>query len=158
MDRTLVHKSLGEIATTLVEDNVYLRLLDGNDYKHFSDLSTGQRCTVVLPIILEHRDRILIVDQPEDHIDNAFIVDTLIKALLHRSPEAQIVFSTHNANIPVLGDADLVVHMGSDGRRGFVSVAAPLETPQVVKSILSVMEGGAEAFQHRARFYAKQQT
>jgi ABC-type lipoprotein export system ATPase subunit/peptidoglycan hydrolase CwlO-like protein len=148
--------NLGEIATTLVEDNVYLRLLDGNDYKDFSQLSTGQRCTVVLPIILEHRDRILIVDQPEDHIDNAFIVETLIKALLHRSSNAQIIFSTHNANIPVLGNADLVVHMGSDGRRGFVSVAAPLETPEVVESILSVMEGGIKAFEQRADFYANQ--
>jgi ABC-type lipoprotein export system ATPase subunit/flagellar motility protein MotE (MotC chaperone) len=148
--------NVGEIATTLVEDNVYLRLLDGNDYKDFSELSTGQRCTVVLPIILEHKDRILIVDQPEDHIDNSFIVETLIKALLHRSSDAQIIFSTHNANIPVLGNADLVVHMGSDGRRGFVSAAAPLETPQVVESILSVMEGGVEAFKQRAGFYGNQ--
>jgi DNA repair exonuclease SbcCD ATPase subunit len=148
--------NLGEIATTLVEDNVYLSLLDGNDYKDFSELSTGQRCTVVLPIILEHKDRVLIVDQPEDHIDNAFIVETLIKALLHRSSDAQIIFSTHNANIPVLGNADLVIHMGSDGRRGFVSIAASLETPQVVESILSVMEGGANAFEQRSRFYAKQ--
>jgi hypothetical protein len=56
----------------------------------------------------------------------------------------------------VLGNADLVVHMGSDGRRGFVSVAAPLETPEVVESILSVMEGGIKAFKQRADFYANQ--
>jgi energy-coupling factor transporter ATP-binding protein EcfA2 len=156
--RVLSHlreNNLGEIATILVEDTIYFRLLDGNDYKDFGHLSTGQRCTVILPIILEHRDRIVIVDQPEDHIDNAFIVETLIKALLQRPPDSQIIFSTHNANIPVLGNADLVVHMGSDGRRGFVSTAAPLETSDIVRAISSVMEGGAEAFRRRAQFYAK---
>jgi ABC-type cobalamin/Fe3+-siderophores transport system ATPase subunit len=82
------------------------------------DLSTVQRCTVVLPLILEHSDRILVVDQPEDHIDNAFIVDTLIKSILRRSTSSQVILSTHNANIPVLGEAQLVVQLASDGRRG----------------------------------------
>jgi hypothetical protein len=82
------------------------------------DLSTVQRCTVVLPLILEHSDRILVVDQPEDRIDNAFIVDTLIKSILRRSTSSQVILSTHNANIPVLGEAQLVVQLASDGRRG----------------------------------------
>lgn len=52
-------------------------------------------------------ERILIVDQPEDHIDNAFIADTLIKSILARPANGQLLFSTHNANIPVLGSATL---------------------------------------------------
>jgi ABC-type lipoprotein export system ATPase subunit len=148
----------GRLATTLVEDNVYFKLLDGQDYKDFSALSTGQRCTVVLPILLEHTGRILIVDQPEDHIDNSFIVDTLIKSLSERNISGQIIFATHNANIPVLGNADHVVQMGSDGRRGFVAVAGPLESPAVVKAIVTVMEGGADAFRRRAQFYSKHKT
>lgn len=146
---------LGEIATVLVEDEVSLQLLDGGDYKDFSDLSTGQRCTVVLPLILEHKERILIIDQPEDHIDNAFITDTLITAILRRSNEGQMILTTHNANIPVLGDAHRVFHMGSDGRRGFVLTAAALDDQQVVEAISTVMEGGVEAFRRRAEFYKK---
>lgn len=146
---------LGSLATVAVDDDVSFRLLDGQDYKEIAELSTGQRCTVVLPLVLCHTDRILIVDQPEDHIDNAFIAETLIRAVLARDPSSQIIFSTHNANIPVLGNADRVVHLGSDGRRGFALAAAPLEDPGIVTSISTVMEGGAEAFERRASFYGR---
>jgi ABC-type lipoprotein export system ATPase subunit len=148
---------LGTIGTSLVEDDVCFELLDGGDYKDISDLSTGQRCTVILPVVLQHRDRLLIVDQPEDHIDNAFIADTLIKSILQRAQDGQIVFSTHNPNIPVLGAADMVVHLESDGRRGFVASAAPLDDPTTVNAITTVMEGGEEAFRRRAEFYQQHQ-
>jgi energy-coupling factor transporter ATP-binding protein EcfA2 len=147
--------NLGELATVLVEDEVQLQLLDGTDYKNIAELSTGQRCTVVLPLVLGHKDRILIVDQPEDHIDNAFIVETLIRAISVRRESDQMIFSTHNANIPVLGNADRVIQLGSDGRRGFLVRAAELENADVVEAITAVMEGGAEAFNKRAEFYAR---
>ena len=115
-----------------VEDNVRLQLLDGQDYKDIRQLSTGQRCTVILPLVLQHTRTMLIVDQPEDHIDNAFIVDTLIRSLVSRDQDSQIIFSTHNANIPVLGNADRVMQLGSDGMRGFVVASAPLEDNRVV--------------------------
>jgi ATPase subunit of ABC transporter with duplicated ATPase domains len=145
--------NLGALATVLVDDDVSLQLLDGKVYKPMKDLSTGQRCTVVLPIVLRHIDRMLIVDQPEDHIDNAFIADTLIKAILARSEQSQLLFSTHNANIPVLGNAERVIQLGSDGRRGFVMHEGQLEEPVIVNAITSVMEGGLEAFRQRAKFY-----
>ncbi|WP_211206632.1 ATP-binding protein [Wenxinia marina] len=151
----LKEADLGSIATVPVEDYVTFSLLDGADHKDIADLSTGQRCTVILPLVLRHVDRLLIVDQPEDHIDNAFIADTLIKAILARPANGQLIFSTHNANIPVLGNADFVVQLESDGRRGFPLVAAPLSSANVVQAISSVMEGGAEAFRRRAAFYAQ---
>ena len=147
---------LGALATVVVEDFVAFQLLDGPEYKDISELSTGQRCTVVLPIVLCHTERLLIVDQPEDHIDNAFIADTLIRGVLARSANGQIIFSTHNANIPVLGNADRVIDfLGSDGRRGFALAAAGLNEPAVVSAITTVMEGGAEAFERRASFYGR---
>jgi energy-coupling factor transporter ATP-binding protein EcfA2 len=144
-----------EILTAKVEDDIKLELLDGTEYKGIESLSTGQRCTVVLPIILEHKDRVLIMDQPEDHLDNAFIVDTLLKAILNRGSDGQLLLSTHNANIPVLGNASRLFVMGSDGRRGFVERSGDLEDPSIVRAITSLMEGGAEAFERRARFYKK---
>ena len=159
--RTLAHLGecdLGALATVTVEDSVALQLLDGTDYKDIADLSTGQRCTVVLPLVLRHADRILIVDQPEDHIDNAFIADTLIVSVLARGNDGQIVFSTHNANIPVLGNADRVIQLGSDGKRGFPLLASSLDDSDVVNAIVAVMEGGAEAFSMRAGFYDHQKT
>ena len=144
---------LGALATVIVEDTVALQLLDGADYKGIADVSTGQRCTVILPLILQHTGRVLIVDQPEDHIDNAFIVDTLIASILARRTGEQVIFSTHNANIPVLGNANRVIQLGSDGRRGFPILASDLDDPAVVNAITTIMEGGTEAFQRRATFY-----
>ena len=144
---------LGEISTCLVEDDIRFMLLDGSEFKDIISLSTGQRCTVILPIVLEHEDKIVIVDQPEDHIDNAFIADTLIKSLSNRAASAQLIFTTHNANIPVLGNADKVIQMASDGRRGYVRLADSLEHPTVVDAISNVMEGGRFAFAKRAEFY-----
>lgn len=144
---------LGVLATVSVEDTVALQLLDGTDYKDIVELSTGQRCTVILPLILRHSERVLIVDQPEDHIDNAFIVDTLIASVLARRTDSQIIFSTHNPNIPVLGNADRVIQLSSDGRRGFPILVSSLDDPSVVNAITTIMEGGAEAFKRRATFY-----
>jgi len=147
---------LGIIATAPVDDDVTFSLMDGPDYKDISELSTGQRCTVILPLVLRHMERILIVDQPEDHIDNAFIADTLIKSILARPANGQLLFSTHNANIPVLGSADFVVQLGSDGRRGFPIAYGALADAPVVHAITSVMEGGEAAFRQRADFYRSQ--
>lgn len=147
--------SLEELATCNLEDEAEFSLLDGGDYKDLTEISTGQRCTIVLPILLEHKHRILVLDQPEDHIDNAFITDTIIKALEARSDEGQIIVSTHNANIPVLGDADLVVQMASDGRLGFVKNAGELEAAPTIEAITGLMEGGREAFRRRATVYAR---
>ena len=151
----LFDEGLPDLAACILEDEANFFLLDGGDYKNLAELSTGQRCTVILPILLEHRDRILVFDQPEDHIDNAFIAETVIKALASRSQEGQIIISTHNANIPVLGAADIVVHMASDGRRGYVQNSAPLERVEIIDAITSLMEGGKSAFERRAQIYRR---
>jgi ATPase subunit of ABC transporter with duplicated ATPase domains len=143
------------IISVALEDAVDFELLDGADFKPMDSLSVGQRCTIVLSILLQNPDRVLIVDQPEDHLDNAFIVETLIGAIRKRSAEGQILFSTHNANIPVLGEAVRVARLASNGRRGFVMHAEPLDHPKTVAAITGVMEGGIEAFRTRADFYRR---
>lgn len=145
--------SINSIATVKLEDEVTFELLDGSETKDLSELSTGQRCTVILPVILEHRESSLIVDQPEDHIDNAFIVETLIASIRRRHGQGQTIVTTHNANVPVLGEAEEVIHLNSDGTRGYVMASGPLLETKIVDAISSVMEGGREAFKCRANFY-----
>ena len=118
-------------------------------------LSIGQRCTAVLPVLLERHGDVLIIDQPEDHLDNAFVTSTLVESLRKRPLGHQVVLSSHNANIPVLGEADRVIYMTSNGRRGYYEHAGQLEERQVVDAITSVMEGGTEAFSRRAEFYSE---
>jgi hypothetical protein len=150
-------QGLASILTAPLDDLVTLRLLDGGDYKDTESLSTGQRCTVVLPILLAHDERPVIVDQPEDHLDNGFIVETVIQAIRNRR-RGQMIFSTHNANIPVLGEAAQVIVMGSDGRHGFVRHSGSLDDGASVEAITTIMEGGRDAFQRRAAFYGQKST
>lgn len=145
---------LADIITCNIEDNVRMTLLDGVEYKDIATLSAGQRCTVVLSIVLQHKERTLIIDQPEDHLDNAFIASTVIKSLRERKGLGQVILSTHNANIPVLGEADLVIELTSDGRNGYIQLAQPLKHPDAVQAITNVMEGGRDAFLLRSKFYA----
>jgi ABC-type Mn2+/Zn2+ transport system ATPase subunit len=153
----LREQSGAALFTARVEDDIRLELMDGTDYKGIDFLSMGQRCTVILPIILHHTERMIILDQPEDHLDNAFVVGTLVKAIAGRGKGAQTIVATHNPNIPVLGDAARVIHLDSDGSQCFVRASGIVTAPRVVDAITTIMEGGREAFARRADFYAKNQ-
>jgi ABC-type transport system involved in cytochrome c biogenesis ATPase subunit len=144
---------LGNVLTASMKDEIHLSLLDRGNYKGIDDLSIGQRCTVALSIILENNNRVLIIDQPEDHLDNEFIVNTLMKSLIDRAANAQTIISSHNANIPVLGNAKKVINLDSNGRSGFIKCAGALDDVMVKKTIESIMEGGKDAFIRRASFY-----
>lgn len=146
---------LANIVAANLQDGVSIQLLDGVDYKPSDELSIGQRCTVVLPILLAARRGILLIDQPEDHLDNAFVASTLVASLRGRGSDEQYIFSSHNANLPVLGEADQVIHLGSNGRHAYILSAGGLAEPRVVEAISTVMEGGMEAFDIRARFYGE---
>jgi ABC-type cobalamin/Fe3+-siderophores transport system ATPase subunit len=106
-----------------------------------------------LPLLLAQDPDLAVLDQPEDHLDNAFVVDTVVDVLRGRREGAQRVIATHNANIPVLGEADRVIVLGSSGRQAFVAQEGSLDRSEVVSEITRLMEGGAEAFRKRAAFY-----
>lgn len=149
----LKHSNLANIVAAPIDDGISLQLLDGAEYKDSENVSIGQRCTTVLPVLLSQHGGILMVDQPEDHLDNSFIAGTVVAALRDRHAADQLIFVSHNANIPVLGGADMVVVMESDGKRGFAAHSGTLDDARSVKAISDVMEGGDEAFARRAKFY-----
>lgn len=147
--------SLAKILVSDVEDTFDFFLFDNGMYKAFSHLSVGQRCTVILPIILQNENQVVILDQPEDHIDNAFIAETLIPAIKKCSNTGQLIIITHNANIPVLGEADNIIHLESDGRRGYIKEVGGLNNKNISNTISKIMEGGKDAFNIRAGFYSR---
>jgi energy-coupling factor transporter ATP-binding protein EcfA2 len=150
--------TLAGLARVRLEDMVDFRLRDGALDKSVDELSTGQKCSVTLPIVMSERDRSLILDQPEDHLDNAFLVSNVVNGLVSRTVGgAQTIVATHNANIPVLGAADNVVVLTSDGTTGAVDVQGPFDAPDVVDRITRIMEGGREAFARRSSFYSRYQ-
>ena len=149
----LAGERLDDILAAPLDDTVDFALLDGQDYKATRHLSMGQRCTIVLPLLLAEQRESIVLDQPEDHLDNAFIVDTLVQAVRERAADGQVIVATHNANLPVLGAAGRVIVLASDGRHGFVASSSGLEEPESVHAITTLMEGGREAFARRAAFY-----
>jgi energy-coupling factor transporter ATP-binding protein EcfA2 len=122
------------------------------NFKDASDLSRGQKCTALLPILLARRDSPLIIDQPEDNLDNHFIFETVVNAVQRLKRRRQMIFITHNANIPVLAEADLVLVMNSDGRIGAVETSGTVD--QCREQIIDLLEGGREAFELRSKRYA----
>jgi ABC-type lipoprotein export system ATPase subunit len=103
-------------------DKPIIELKDGQDYKDSSQLSTGQKCTTILPILLLESENPLLVDQPEDNLDNAFIYETVVKSLREAKGKRQLIFVTHNPNIPVLGDSERVFVLRSTGRKAKIEV------------------------------------
>jgi DNA repair exonuclease SbcCD ATPase subunit len=121
-------------------------------FKDASDLSRGQKCTALLPILLARRDNPLIIDQPEDNLDNHFIFETVVNAVQRMKNRRQMIFITHNANIPVLAEAELVLVMTSDGRIGAIEKRGSVD--ECREQIIDLLEGGREAFELRSKRYA----
>ena len=125
------------------------------NFKKLSQLSKGQRATALLLILLADSDKPLVIDQPEDDLDNRFVYDGVVKQLRKLKGRRQIIASTHNANIPVLGDAELVLTLqaSSDHAELDLDTVGSLDIVSVRKSIENILEGGAEAFSSRRRIY-----
>jgi AAA domain len=139
------------IETVALEDRPCIELLDGNKYKESPNLSTGQRCTTILPILLVQSERPLLIDQPEDNLDNAFIYETIVKALRSVKGGRQVIFVTHNPNIPVLGEAERVFVFSSDGHHASLQQVGTVD--ECKEKIEQILEGGREAFlQRKARY------
>ena len=142
---------LSGLETVDLEDEPLIELKDGADYKNSAGLSTGQRCTVILPILLLQSERPLLIDQPEDNLDNAFVYDTIVRNLQEAKGGRQLIFATHNPNIPVLGEADRVFVFSSDGRKGRVTHTGRVD--DVKDQVEHLLEGGKEAFVLRMQRY-----
>jgi DNA repair exonuclease SbcCD ATPase subunit len=141
---------------TAIEDRIAIELnvstTESPHFKDASDLSRGQKCTALLPILLARRDNPLIIDQPEDNLDNHFIFETIVNAVRRTKKRRQMIFITHNANIPVLAEAELVLVMNSDGRVGAVEKCGTVD--ECREQIIELLEGGREAFELRSKRYA----
>jgi energy-coupling factor transporter ATP-binding protein EcfA2 len=145
-----------ELEVVEIEDRVRIELNVGTGaeplFKDAAELSRGQKCTALLPLLLARTNNPLIIDQPEDNLDNHFIYETVVNSIKRLKTRRQMFFITHNANIPVLADAELIIVMNSDGRMGFVERSGSVDHCR--DQIVDLLEGGKEAFELRRRRYA----
>lgn len=131
-------------------------------WRRLDDLSTGQKATAVLLLLLLESDAPLIVDQPEDDLDNRFITEEIVPRMREEKERRQFVFSTHNANIPVLGDAELILGLtpvgeAEEGRAGVAREhMGSIDDSPVRELIENLLEGGKDAFEKRRNRYGFQ--
>lgn len=144
-------ENLALLETVDLDDAPTIELKDGAGYKDSVCLSTGQKCTTILPILLMESVNPLLIDQPEDNLDNRFVFETIVRSIQRVKKGRQLIFVTHNPNIPVLGDADMVIVMESDGEHGRSTMSGTVDHCE--KPIVNLLEGGADAFRQRGNRY-----
>lgn len=132
----------------------YLKVIDdGNSqssYKRSEELSMGQRCTTVLPIVFSVSTNPLIVDQPEDNLDNKYIADRIHSIIGSQKEYRQIIFVTHNPNIPVLADSEYNLFLKFEKKSGIEKYGT---IDEVKDNIIYLLEGGRNAFVRRKEKY-----
>ena len=115
--------------------------------------SIGQRASALILFILMQSDNdIILIDQPEDDLDNKIIYDEVITAIAKKKQDIQFIFATHNANIPVLGDAERIFVVEYQDTTIDIS-QGNIDLKSTHKQIVDIMEGGEEAFDKRQLIY-----
>ena len=122
----------------------------------FSEASAGQQATALLSVLLNQEGSPLLIDQPEDDIDNRAIND-IIQNIWQAKNKRQLIFTSHNANLVVNGDAELVVccdyKESSQQTQGEIKYEGAIDNPEIKKEITLIMEGGEKAFKLRKEKY-----
>jgi hypothetical protein len=132
---------------------------DAPTWQTLEALSTGQKATAVLLLLLLESEAPLVVDQPEDDLDNRFITEGVVPIMRQEKRRRQFVFSTHNANIPVLGDAELILGLvaAGEGKEGHAKIApehmGSIDSKPVRELVEEILEGGKDAFEMRRSKY-----
>ncbi|MBD3309158.1 AAA family ATPase, partial [candidate division KSB3 bacterium] len=124
---------------------------DGQRFRSIQEGSPGQKTAALLAFLLSYGEEPLILDQPEDDLDNHLIYDLIVTQLREVKRDRQIIVVTHNANIVVNGDAELIVALAVRGGETQKECEGSLQEKLVRDIICAVMEGGRKAFEDRYR-------
>lgn len=145
-----ISDNLEELLTFRVQDRFTIKYNE----KPLKDHSLGQRATALILFLLAQKETdVLIIDQPEDDLDNQTIYEDVIKEVKGLKGDMQFIFATHNANIPVLGDSEKIVSCTYLESKIEISDGT-IDEHNMQKQIVTIMEGGEEAFNRRKNIYS----
>ena len=155
MAKDLDDEQMAKLETLIPDDNIDVKYKPNgsSQFKSIVSASAGQKTTAVLTFILSQGNMPLLLDQPEDDLDNRLVCDLIVEKIRDIKNTRQIIVITHNANIPVIGDAEYIVSMDSSSRYLKIQTDGMLEKKEVKKEICEIMEGGEDAFRLRAERY-----
>lgn len=153
-------------STKLIREDIIMRLSEyaetGYNYIKYGDkvlgkdsMSFGERCGTLVELILLSGDHPLIIDQPEDHLDARFVAERVVTLIREQKANRQVIICTHNANIVVLGDSELVTALSVNSRDKVSAEQGSLENIQMRKTIFDILEGGEAAFKKREQKYGE---
>lgn len=150
----LTQEQINNIELLYPEDEIEMTYKSASgQFKPLSIASAGQKTTAILTFILSFGTAPLVLDQPEDDLDNHLVYSLIVDKIKEIKQRRQVIVVTHNANIPVNGDAEYVISMSSDTRNLKIQAEGTIEKKDVKNEICEVMEGGIEAFRIRSRRY-----
>ena len=150
-------RSLGELFFNLNERKQYLSTIVEISYngKTLEKLSAGQKGTLYLLLQLATKafSTLLIFDQPEDDLDNEFIIEELVDLFKELKKYRQIIIVTHNANLVVTADAEQVI-VANNNDENITYFSGSLENHTIIENVCKILEGGKNAFEKRKRRYS----
>lgn len=148
-----------ELSVTELEFNPifqYCTNKDTHEYIEFDDASAGQQATALLTVLLNQPGASLIIDQPEDDVDSKMSQE-IVRKMWTAKTRRQFIFASHNANLVVNGDAELVICCdyikAGDQTGGQIKAVGAIDNPTIKDEITSVTEGGKDAFNLRKEKY-----
>jgi len=145
-----------ELNILLPEDEIDIQYKSrGANYVPISTGSAGQKTAAILTLILSYGNKPLILDQPEDDLENSLIYDLVVEQLKITKAIRQIIVVTHNANIPVNGDSELIIAMDAKSKFIRSDLVGTIEDQKIKDRICLIMEGGPDAFEMRSKRYGR---
>ena len=145
--QALSPESITNLMSWLPEDN--LEITYGPDRQRIQQGSPGQKTAALLAFILSYGNEPLLLDQPEDDLDNKLISDLIVRQLRRIKSKRQVIVVTHNANIVVNGDAEMVLPLEAVDGQTEVQHPASIQQRNIREHICNVLEGGERAFEQR---------
>ena len=131
------------------EDDLRIQYKRESNWHDIQTGSQGQRSAALLAFLLAFGEEPIVLDQPEDDLDNHLIYDLIVRQIRENKLRRQLIIITHNPNVVVNGDAELV-HVMEFGRgQCYVQQSGALQETELRNEVCRVMEGGYEAFSRR---------
>ncbi len=152
--RTLPPEVLDRLDLWFPDDSLavyYSPTGDGRPLRPIREGSPGQKTAALLAFLLSYGQEPLVLDQPEDDLDNQLIYELIVRQMRDKKKQRQIIVVTHNPSIVVNGDAELVVALASRAGQTTTDCKGSLQEAEVRDSVCRIMEGGLEAFKERYR-------
>lgn len=150
-------RTLHTLINFVPEDRIEIQIKNKGGLKNINEGSPGQKTAAILAFILNQGKHPLIIDQPEDDLDNSLIIDLIVETIRNLKSNRQVIIATHNPNIPVLGDAEGIIMLdrNKEGKVIFKNgkKTGCIEEKTIKKGICDIMEGGIDALRKREKKY-----